>query len=498
MMNSHQRLEWLRQRSEQIKKKPTFNWQKISFDKQIDFIADPNRLKAMFTTRRAAKSYTDGIYLIKEADETPNCNCLFLSLTRASSKGIIWKDVLKDINTKNNLGIQFHETDLTATMPNGSVIYVAGVDVDENERKKLFGRKYKLVIIDEAALFGIDLHDLVYVVLRPSVTDLRGTIVMSGMASNITRGLFYDITTRKEPGWSLHTWSAHNNPHVAIQWAEELEWIAKHQPELMKTTRFRQAYLNEWVVDDAAKIYKYNELINRAYHLPYDISDWHYVLGVDLAHSPDSTAFVVSAYHESSTILYFTYSRKHLKMDLTDVANERARLNTKHNFDVEVADGANKQALAELNNRLGCKFIPADKTGKEDFIKLMNDEFIQGNIKLLPEAYNKHDSTTDSLADEYGTLVWITEDGKVIEPRKEDPRLHNDQADSALYNWRHTYQYLRPSLPKKVVDWNKQESWETAHIHKISEEVRRKSNPNALELDHDPNLFNFDMDEDGL
>ena len=492
-MTLAKRLEDVKAKYQQSQKS-RFRWREAAFDKQQTFIDDPSRLKGLFTTRRGAKSYADGIYLIKEAEETPSCNVLFLSLTRLSAKGIIWKDVLKDINTKHNLNYSFHETDLTATSPNGSVIYVAGVDVDENERKKLFGRKYKLVIIDEAALFGIDLHDLVYVVLRPAVTDLRGTIVMSGMASNITRGLFYDITTGKEPGWTLHQWTAHDNPHVAKQWQEELDFIAKHQPLLMKTTRFRQAYLNEWVVDDEAKVYKYSASRNRLPALPGNLWNLNHVLGVDLAHSPDSTSFVVSGYHPLDPRLFFLYSRKHLKMDVTDAALEVKRLDAIYNFDVKVVDGANKMAVAEMNNRHGCGLIPADKTGKEDFIRLMNDEFVQGKIVLLPGAYEKHEPEVDSLADEYETLVWVTEDGKVVEPRKEHPGLHNDQCDSALYNWRYCHTYLFQKI-KATPNRDHQEVWESEHLAKLIEAEKRKADPFSLDLELEEQIFDFSLDD---
>lgn len=496
-MSQAQRLEELksRYRAKVETRRHKFNWRDCAFDKQSAFIEDPSRLKGLFTTRRGAKSYADGIYLIKEADETESCNCLFLGLTRLSAKGIIWKDILKDIDRKNNLGIVFNETELTATTTNGSVIYVAGVDVDENERKKLFGRKYKLIVIDEAALFDIDLYDLVYVVLRPSVTDLRGTIVMSGMASNQTRGLFYDITTGKEAGWSLHQWSAFDNPHVAKQWQEELDFIAKNQPLLMETTRFKQAYLNQWVVDDEAKVYRYNPSSNRVLNLPRGLDNFHYVLGVDLAHSPDSTAFVVSCYNELDPTLYITYARKHLKMDITAACDEVHRLDRKYNFDVKVVDGANKMAVEEMNNRQhNCGLIPADKTGKVDFIRLMNDEFIQGKIKLLPEAYNKHEPNVDSLDDEYGVLVWVTDNGKVKEPRKEHPGIHNDLCDAALYNWRYCYSYLFKA-PKKEPELTSQERWEGDHLKRMEEEVRREKNPSALDLDFDPSLFDFSNDD---
>jgi sulfur relay (sulfurtransferase) DsrC/TusE family protein len=262
----------------------------------------------------------------------------------------------------------------------------------------------------------------------------------------------------------------------------------------METALFKQWYLNQWLVDDEAKVYKYNPEINRASYLPRGLDDWHYVLGVDLAHSPDSTAFVVSAYHPFDPKLYIVYARKHLKMDITAASEEIIRLAREYKFEVRVVDGANKMAVEEMNNRHGCGLIPADKTGKVDFIRIMNDEFVQKKIVLLPEAYTKHEPNVDSLEDQYQTLVWITDNGKVKEPRKEHPSIHNDLADASLYNWRYCYSYLFKA-PEKGPAWESQERWEGDHIKKLVEQVRKEKNPNELDLHFDENLFDFSQDE---
>lgn len=445
------------------------------FPEQTAFIRDPARLKALFCTRRAAKSYTSGLYLIKEALENPGVNCLFIGLTRDSAKGIIWKDILKPIDRLNELGGSFNETALTYTLPNGSVIWVTGIDADSDEMQKLLGRKYRLVIVDEASMYSVDLRMLVYGILKPAMADQQGTICMAGTASNIASGLFYDITTGVEPGWKLFQWTAHDNPHVARQWQDELDEIKSTRPLFMETSLFKQWYLNQWVVDEDAKVYRFSKARNLVPHLPRDLSDWHYVLGVDLAHSPDSTAFVVGAYHDCAPTLYLSYCYKATKMDITDVALKIKELEGRYRFDVKVVDGANKQAVAELNNRHGTNLVPADKTGKVDFITLMNDDFIQGKILCLPG--------TEELQAEYEKLIWLTDaNGKVREPKKENPVIHQDLADSALYLWRYCYQYLF-TQPLPFKDKSVQAVWESEHIAKLEAEVRKKQNPNELELD---------------
>lgn len=465
---------------------PAFDLSKISFRQQLEFINDQGRLKALFCTRRAAKSYTGGLYLIREAMSHPGCNVLYIGLTRQSAHGIVWKDILRELDRNHRLNVKFNETLLTATFPNGSVIWVTGADTDEQEMNKLLGRKYRLVILDEASMFSVNMHQLVYGILKPATADQRGTICLLGTSSNITRGLFYEITTRKEAGWSLHQWTAHDNPHVATQWQEELDDIAINRPLFMQTALFRQWYLNQWVVDEDAKVYKFKREANQADSLPIRDTPYHYVLGVDLGHSPDPTAFVVGAYHESTPELYLVHAEKHLKLDVTDVATKIKELSKKWEFDVKVVDNANKQAIAELNNRHGVNLISADKLGKADFINLMNAEFIQRRIMCL--------SQTKELQDEYETLVWKTDNGKVIEPRKEHDGIPNHLTDAALYLWRHCYQYLFHPIVKGP-EWRSQERWEGDHIKSLEEEVRREKNPNELDVHFDEDLFDFSLDD---
>lgn len=446
----------------------------LKFPQQTGFIEDPYKRKALWCTRRAAKSYTAGLALADTVERYHEVNCLYLGLTKDSALGIIWKDILLKIMRDHELDWHPRESKRDITSSKSSTIYISGADADDDEMQKLLGKKYKLIIIDEAQAYSVDLRTLIYGILGPTTIDQGGTICMMGTAGNLTQGLFFDVTNGKEPGWKLFQWTAHDNPYVAKQWQEELNAIDRERPDFKKTALYKQWYLNQWVIDEDAKVYKFNETRDRVDSLPRDVSDWHYILGVDLAHSPDSTSFVVSCYHESTPVLYFKYAEKKQKMDITDVALFVKELEKKYKFDVKIVDGANKQAVAELNNRHGIGLIPADKTGKSDFIKIMNDEFIQGKIKLLPE--------TEPLQTEYKALIWVTDaNQKVIEPRKENPILPNDCCDAALYNWRYCYQYLWQNIPLPP-NPNDQSCWEPAHITKLEDQVKQAQNINELDL----------------
>lgn len=437
-----------------------------AFPEQIAAITDPARLKMFFCTRRAAKSYTAGLYLTKEALEHDFCNTLYLGLTRQSAKDIIWKDVMGDINRRFKLGLHPHLTELSLTAPNGSIISVTGVDADENEMNKLLGRKYRLVVIDEASLYTVDLIKLVYGILKPAMSDQGGTIVLSGTSSNFARGLFYEVTRMlngqtkgvfKCKDWSVHAWTTHDNPYNARQWQEELDEIERDRPLFKETPLYKQWYLNQWVVDADKLCYKFDEKKNLYTELPpLDPQGWTYVLGVDLGWE-DDTAFVLSAFHANLDKLFIVDSFNKKFMTLPQVELKiKEYMNGKRPPSRIIIDGSAKQSIETMRTRTQIPFEFADKLGKESFIELLNSDLIQEKIKIH--------YTLSPLINEMMSLVWQTEGDKVKIPKKEHPALPNHLCDAMLYNWRMSFHYHAEPATKVIPigskDWYQQQSEE--------------------------------------
>src|SRR5690348_12790759 len=69
----------------------------ITFPEQRAFIEDPAHLKAACCTRRAAKSYSGGLYAYREAFRYPGSSILIIGFNRADTKRNWWNPILKDI-----------------------------------------------------------------------------------------------------------------------------------------------------------------------------------------------------------------------------------------------------------------------------------------------------------------------------------------------------------------------------------------------------------------
>ena len=417
-----------------------------TFRQQTEFIKDPAKLKALFCTRRAAKSFTAGLYLVYEALSHPGVNCLFLGLTRESAYGIVWKDILKVINRTYGLKARFNESKLTMSFPNGSVIAVTGADASEDEMNKLLGRKYRLACVDEASMYTIDVHKMIYGILKPAMTDVDGTICMMGTASNFTRGLFYDITAGKEPGWKLFQWSAFDNPHVSANWGKELDDITANRPLFKETPLYKQWYLNKWVIDDEKLVYKFNHDKNVYQSIPVKLqsANWTYVLGIDTGWEDDN-AFVLTGYCDQDKALHVikTFNKPKMTFDQVVAKINEFIADKQHPISKVVIDGANKQGVESMRQRSLIPFEYADKQGKVDFIEMLNADLIQEKIKI--------NSNCKTLIDELMGLVWQTNGDKIRLPKKEHPALPNHICDALLYSWRmgYHYSYQEPKpLPK--------------------------------------------------
>ena len=300
----------------------------------------------------------------------------------------------------------------------------------------------------------------------PNARGERGTICLTGTASDFTRGLFYDITNGREPGWSLHSWSALDNPYVAKQWQEELDDISQNRPLYKNTPQYKQWYLNQWVVDEEKLVYKYNAELNSIKQLPIlNPNGWTYILGVDTGWEDDN-AFVLCGYHINDCKLYVIKTFSKPKMTFDQVVDKIREFMSDSTYSPSkiIIDGANKQGVESMRQRSQIPFVYADKAGKVDHIEILNGDLIQGKIKILPCCQN--------LIEEMQCLVWRTEGGKLIFPKKEHPSLPNHLCDSFLYSFFYCYQYHSAPEEKKIPVYSKE--WYQKQSENIWEREREK------------------------
>ena len=455
-------------RVEALKRRPKPNFVDLDFPEQAAFVNDNSPLSAALCTRRAGKSYGVGLKLFKKAYDFPGSTVLYLALTRDSAKRIMWRDVLKDIAKRRGIECGYNQTNLELTLPNGSMIKLAGADADAKEKEKFLGGKYPYVAVDEAGSFSTDLAQLIYEYLEPAVADYDGSIDLIGTPTIFWQGFFCQVTEGKENGWSLHGWNTMQNPHME-HWPKRLAMLKERNPRVEETPGYKRMYLGQWVKDLDALVYKFNLSTNLVIAEPDIKTMVGQVLGVDLGFN-DATAYTLTRYYKHDNALYFVHAYKKSGQIVDDVVETLKSYIEKYNVVQMVFDNASKQVVETIRARFELWDVvikAAKKTDKMQYIEIMNSDFITGQIKLVKD-------TTLTLQEEYQNLI---KDPNSIIP-KEHPGCENHLCDSGLYAWREARNYMEGPAPIKI---NEEERIERELEQKLVDDLRKQdedfSNP---------------------
>jgi len=457
----------------------------LAFSQQRELIEDTSRLKAACCTRRAGKTFGVGLYIWHTALNNPGCTILYLSLTRQSAKEIVMRDVLERLDRELGTGVRFNYSELTLTFPNGSIVYINGADTSDRRHEMFAGKKYKLVIIDEAQYWKSSLFSLIREKLGPAMSDVRGTICMIGVP-DAAKGFFWEVCTGARgptgallnPGWTVHNWSAADNPHMRRQWQADLDEMLDRDPGFCDTATFKMQWLGQWVDDPGARVYPFSYERNTCGDLPGDIRDYRWILSVDTGWDPDPTAVVLSGWNPKSSdgTLYIVHCHKETRLTEDQLAAHIHELEKRYQIGTYVIDPSNGRVVETLQGRLGIPFIAADRHSKAQFIGMMRGDIEAGRVKVV------RNDRTEALLDEWNDLVWDRRDPQ--KPR-ENSSFDNHLSDAALYGWRRAFHWAPKAgdVSHPVIDRPSPHSseWLEGHQERLRHQLTRPVGPGDLD-----------------
>jgi hypothetical protein len=402
----------------------TYRWREHLFDRQIKFIDDPSEFKAAVCSRRAGKTYTLCHYLLEVASKYPDSVVAYIALTRTNAKRLMW-GALKKANRDYHIGMRFNNSELTATLPNHSEIWLTGAN-DEADIDKLRGPNYRLVCIDEAQSYGGFLEEFIEEVLEPALIDNRGTLCLTGTPNAACAGYFHDASNIERLNYSIHHWTILENPYIPhakdylSKKKKQKQWPDNH-PVYMRE------WCGQWVKSLDALVYKFSE--NNIYDsLPVDGGERHYILGIDLGYE-DATSFSIGCWMRSSNNLWVIETSCFKKLIPSKIAEKVNSLNEIYSFERIIADtgGLGKSIVEEMRQRWAMPIVAAEKKNKAAYIELMNGDLHQGRIKV---------KRGEPVLEEWRLLQWDEDH------RKEDSRFENHASDATLYMWREARHWL--------------------------------------------------------
>lgn len=158
----------------------TFDLRKHQLPMHDKFVGNKNFIHTWLATRGAGKTHVISTLLIEQALQKPGCVSLFaVPYTSGYSKMIerMFAPILANYDFK--LHPEFVSSQNLYKFPNGSVIYLMGLEAQTYERIKkmtLTG----IAIIDEVQDISEDLEEIVESVILPTFRNYPGKLLLSG------------------------------------------------------------------------------------------------------------------------------------------------------------------------------------------------------------------------------------------------------------------------------------------------------------------------------
>lgn len=397
------------------------------FAQQRAVLDDNSRLIALCCSRRAGKTEVLGRMSARELERCKHNEwVVFGARTLGIAKDLIWAE-LHALNERFCLGWRINDSDLSITTLRGGRFRLFGVD-DKASIEKVRGKKYRLVICDEASTYELMLRDLVQKSFDPGTKDINGVIVLSGTPGYVKDGYWFEASQKPGP-WSKHHWTLFENPHIPNAEAKLREtremfgWDEAHPTYVAE-------YLGRWVDNSSLLVCDYLESRNAVDAMPahYNMT-WRHVIGIDFG-SVDACAWEVIAVdpHSGERYVVEDFAQSGLVGD--EPVEITRDLVKRYQTTYVVCDpgGGGKFFFETFNAKhgqeMGCEIRAANKQDLLGSIRLLNAELRTGRLKFLQPA-------TAGTTGDLKRLLWRDERrDKMIE----GPTFPHDRFDSLRYS----------------------------------------------------------------
>lgn len=238
------------------------------------------------------------------------------------------------------------------------------------------GRKYKRVIIDEAAMVA-DLMDAWQHVIRPALADYEGDawILSTPKGRNGFWQMYQWGKDKTIADWTCWQMPTSDNPFIPDS---EIEAMRQSMPERV----FLQEVLAEFI-DDAGGVFRRVRDAATAQAQAIALPGHSYVIGVDLAKSTDFTVFSVIDVTDSAQV----YFDRDNRVDLTVQLSRLQALNSRFKPVTNIIEVNFNEMFAEQARRRGLPVTEFRTTNatKQKAIEDLAYAFESGGLSILPE-----------------------------------------------------------------------------------------------------------------
>lgn len=365
---------------------------------QLRMLLDLARTVVGCAGRRSGKSFVAVVKALVTALVFSDCAVLYISATRATAKKMAFGPMLA-LNRKYRLGGLANRTELSLTFPNGSTIYVLGVDSEAAADKCRGIPRVVLAIIDEAQRYKQEvLQYLIRDVLRAAFLDLgeRAALWILGTPNpQGTHGEFWERWNRdtnpnaphndvpKVSGPGFHTFTCYDNTTLGTR--EEIDALLDQDLVEEKQTResawFRREYLCEWAVELRERVYQLTD--ENLYDGPPPKLT-HYVVAGDIG-VRDADALVLLGWTDDDPTLWLARSHVQRGATVTDFGAVIEEWNAAHDPLAIQLDGGGlglKVIMTLQQSMPGLPLAPVTKPPVNLQVKYLNDRLAAGRLKV--------------------------------------------------------------------------------------------------------------------
>lgn len=389
--------------------------------------------------RRAGKTEAATKKSVEISTTIQDAKVLIIGLSFTRALELYWNALIKEFT---DLGIEIVEqrrTEGLIKLFNGSEIHLHG-NTTVDERDKLRGSKWHLIIIDEVQSQKA-LPILIDEILEPTLLDYQGQMMLIGTGPKV-RGTYWEQLWTSETKKAFRiNWNISNNPFIP-NYEKVLEEIKKEKGLTDKSPLFQREYLGQISYDDDALCFRMKD---NNYFTDVDMVSWinsqprtdiKFTAGLDYGYV-DSDGFAIIMFSSSRPERWLIYEHKGNRTGITELADKIKQgmdyVNTsplfssipdKHFYIYSDSGGAGKKISFELSTQYNLPCLDAYKYDKNFAIERLQEETRTGDFKIRKG---------NVFDDEALKTVFSRNEKDELTRQIDDDTFHPDLLDAVLY-----------------------------------------------------------------
>jgi len=408
-------------------------------DMQQRILLSKEKFIFVMAGRRAGKSETNKFKAEEIATTVDNARILIIGLSFTRALEIYWNELVADFTA---MGIDIAEqrrTEGLIRLSNGSEIHLVG-NTTVDERDKLRGSKWHLIIIDEVQSQKA-LPILIDEILEPTLLDYKGQMILTGTGPKV-RGTYWEMLwTDQSRKAARFNFNIKDNPFIP-DYLTVLDQIKIDKNLTDNSPLFQREYLGQISYDDDALCFRLTEANNLN---KQEMANWinsqprtdiKFSAGLDYGFT-DADGFAIIMFSTSKPEKWLVYEHKGNRTGITELSDKIKEgmkyietdpvfqsIPDRFFYIYSDAGGAGKKITFELATQYGLPCLDAYKVDKDFQVEMLQEEVRNGSLKVDPEGV---------FADEALKTVFARNDRDELTRVIDDDIFHPDIMDAIRY-----------------------------------------------------------------